>query len=226
MAQELEHRNIGDRKQEVEVTEEKRMSLKRYYTVNSIVAESHAEKKYERTKNRRKQPKDEKVIFQAEKRKDLFTQAKESIHATVDTLQAEIEFLDGYRTATMIVWSAGIFTPLYVQIFKLMDWSMPHKTPVTVAARVILSFLISIPLNTAFFTYGTFVHHTAEWLAIKDEWNVHLQDMGVSLETTEQYGSVIPFDWEMMVATAKLKLESELYTTIRDSAKAWVSSFE
>lgn len=238
LAQELEHKHIGDKlvrsKERMEtVPLEKRLSLRRYYTVDSMDAEKQAEEKFEKTKNKHKR----KHSTKAENHRNeedarnaeisdgggLLIRLQENLLSAVDMIQAEIEYLDGYRTATMIVWSAGIFTPLYVQIYKLMDRAMPKNTPATVAARVIIAVVISIPLNTAFYIYGTAVHHSAEWLAIHHEWNKELQAMGISPGTTDPYGPVIPYDWGMMWATAKLKLESELLMTVIDSAKVWVS---
>jgi len=162
---------------------------------------------------------------------DTLDQLQEDCLETLDTLQAEFEFIDGWRVTTMVVWSGAIFTPIYVQIYRLFDYFLPHKTPISIFWRVVWSFIISIPMNAGFFSYGTFVHHTAEWMAMQREWQLELADMGISTDdlydifTNHQYrhyGSVFPYDWKIMMATARLKLESELVQTVLDSGKIWI----
>lgn len=242
LAQELEHSNVGDTlvwKQEepVAIPEEKRsISLKRYGTVSPKTAQTTAIRAYDETKNKHKHGhphastkeelqndnKSEKEEILKNSKDGVFDSLQETITQAVDTIQAELEFWDGYRTSTMIVWSAGVYTPLYVQLYRVCDRLMPTQTPVTIFARVLLSFVLSVPINTAFFTYGVFVHHSAEWLAVQREWSAMLEEMGISPDMVDRYGSAVPYDPDLMWKTARLKLESELVTTVVDSAKVWI----
>ena len=221
MAQELERNHVGDRfnfsgKTDENIPLDKRWSLKRYGTVDPKAAEAAAEAASEKRKHEHDHPEEE-------EEEDWMENVQDKWNHAVDAIRAEVEYLDGYRTATMMLWSAGAYTPLYVAIYKVCDRFMPHQTPVTVTARVVLSFCLSIPINAAFFTYGTFVHHTMEYMAIQKEWQLELQQLGISDDTVQSHSShVIPYDWEMLRAMAKLKLESELLTTVTDSAKVWI----
>jgi len=244
LAQELEH--SSDVAKEVVVGKEKPLptakipeetkgiSLKRYGTLNPSLAQSNAIHDYEQTKHKhghhnnhhKVQQKDknanDKNITTTDDDENTITRIRENIMQIIDAVQAELEFWDKYRTSTMIVWSAGAYTPLYVMLYKICDKYMPQQTPMTISARVLLSFLLSVPINAGFFTYGVFVHHSAEWLAIQREWAALLEEMGVSNDMIDPYGSAVPYDVDLFWQTAKLKLDSELYTTVVDSAKVWV----
>ena len=65
----------------------------------------------------------------------------------------------------MIGWSVFAYTPYYVGLYKLFERYLPKQTPATVATRVGICVLAAIPANAAFFTYGTTVHHTSDWIA-------------------------------------------------------------
>lgn len=237
MAQELERNHFHIHEDEEEIENTPRLSLKRYGTVNPTAAQTAAEVAFEKRKHEHDPPpkhhpnntsndaeeKDENDAIDSTNSAIYFDDIKDTITYAVDTLRAECEYLDGYRTTTMMAWSAGAYTPLYVAIYKVCDRFMPHQTPVTVTARVALSFLLSVPINAGFFTYGTFVHHTMEWMAIQNEWKMELEELGILTDTVQLHGeSVVPYDWEMLHATARLKLESELLTTVVDSAKVWI----
>ena len=228
------------------------IGLKRYGTLNPSSAQTAAVRVYDETKhkhhhqhqrghklqnatattskgglhNNKTKPESSKSSLNKEDDEDgdsiEFESLQEFIMYGIDTAQAEYEFWDGKRTATMIVWSAGAYTPLYVAIFKAYDRYMPRQTPSTIFARVILSFLFSIPINTAFFAYGVFVHHSLEWLTMQKECSAMLEEMGISTDMIDRYGSVVPYDFDLMWKTVRLKLESELVTTVVDSAKVWV----
>mmetsp|Transcript_29657 Transcript_29657/g.71783 ORF Transcript_29657/g.71783 Transcript_29657/m.71783 type:complete len:254 (+) Transcript_29657:153-914(+) len=68
---------------------------------------------------------------------------------------------DPFRTGTMACWTF-FYAPLWVTVYKLYNMYLP-KGPTGVVARVALTFATSVPVNAAFYTYGTTVHHTHEW---------------------------------------------------------------
>ena len=227
------------------MAEEKRLiGLKRYGTLNPSSAQTAAVRAYDETKHKhhhqhghhlhktkKGEPqkgttKEEENVKENSNKSDAddveFESLQEFIMYGIDTVQAELEFWDGKRTATMIVWSAGAYTPLYVVLYRVCDRYMPHQTPATIFARVLLSFVLSVPINTAFFTYGVCVHHSLEWLTMQKECTAMLEELGVSTDMVDRYGSVVPYDSDLMWKTARLKLESELVTTVVDSAKVWI----
>lgn len=223
LAQELEKKHVGETN--IDIPVEKRLSLKRYGTVNPEAAQAAAERAFDDKVNQddEEKPSEESRDKDGHETTNMEDRIMETISYAVVAVKAELEFLDGWRTSTMMGWSAFIYTPLYVSLYRVCDRYMPHQTPTTVCARVLLSFVLSIPINTAFFTYGTFVHHSMEWMAIQQEWKHELvENRGISHDAVESYGSVVPYDWEMLQLTARLKLESELVKTVLDSAKVWI----
>jgi len=128
---------------------------------------------------------------------------KDVVH---QNLMDEIAFWDKSRTLKMAAWSL-FFTPFYVGIYKCYDRFLPKKNIPSIAARVGLSFLASIPINFAFYGYGNFVQHTADWYTEKQQ---------------SQSSKSVPYRFEQLVAKTQRKLEAELVNTIRTSALFWI----
>jgi hypothetical protein len=74
---------------------------------------------------------------------------------------------------------------------------------VGIGARVTLSFILSGPINAAFYVYGTAVHHTTEWWLLE----------------VPYYND---FEWDQLWAKALLKLETELPQTMIASGSCWI----
>ena len=123
-----------------------------------------------------------------------------------------------YRTATMAAWSAGFYAPFYVFLYRLYDRYLPKQTPASIGARVALSFVCSIPVNAAFYTYGTTVQHTTDWWSLSREVQYELQDMGAKDCNTH----LVPYEWDQLLAKIRCKLETELPTTITTSGSCWI----
>ena len=145
----------------------------------------------------------------------------ESVSIIADFLMEEIHNIDWVRSTTMGTWAVFIFSPGYMFLYATLDKVFPLKTPTTIIARVLISMVYSIPMNTLFFTYSTSAHHTLEW------WNLRREVMLESEEKcnfTDYHEPLIlpPYDVEMMISKAKLKLETELVTTVKNSAKMWI----
>jgi len=148
---------------------------------------------------------------------------RESTQLVLNSIRTEVEDLDYFRTATMIGWSVGYMTPVFLYLYRLFDRMFPQKTPATICARVFGSFVVSIPTNAIFFMYGTSIHHVAEWIAVREDWREELQDFGLDQSAVDHImDNGPPFDFEMMLAKGVLKVESELVNTISASAKAWI----
>ena len=124
-------------------------------------------------------------------------------------LKDECSFWDKSRTAKMAVWSV-LFTPFYVGIYKTYDRYLPKRTPASIVARVGLSFLASVPINFAFYTYGNFVQHTADWYTEQQK-----QQQPAKVV-------VVPYRFDQLVEKTKRKLDAELFNTIKTSATFWI----
>mmetsp|Transcript_10985 Transcript_10985/g.25985 ORF Transcript_10985/g.25985 Transcript_10985/m.25985 type:complete len:270 (-) Transcript_10985:477-1286(-) len=142
--------------------------------------------------------------------------------AAYRALQDEIALFgwDKSRTAKMAAWSI-LFTPFYVGIFKMYDRYLPKKNLPSIAARVGCSFLSSIPINFAFYSYGTFVEHTANWYEERQQ-----QHRTIKLESKKNHevhtNVDVPYRWDHLVEKTRLKLEAEFVNTIKTSAQFWI----
>jgi hypothetical protein len=123
-------------------------------------------------------------------------------------LNDECAFWDKSRTAKMAAWSV-LFTPFYVGIYKTYDRYLPKRTPASIVARVGLSFLASVPINFAFYTYGNFVQHTADWYTEQQN-------------QQQKAKVVVPYRFDQLVEKTKRKLDAELFNTIKTSATFWI----
>jgi hypothetical protein len=137
-----------------------------------------------------------------------------------EAIQQECWFWNPFRTGTMVAWSVGAYTPFFIVIYRLYDRYLPKQTPIGITARVGLSFLLSMPVNAAFYVYGTAVNHSTEWWSLRKEWRYELCDMGFSRDSAEAVD--IPYDFGQLYAKSRRKLESELYNTVTTSGQFWI----
>ena len=133
-------------------------------------------------------------------------------------IQEALRFWNPLRTATMAAWSVGAYTPFYISLYKLYDKFLPKQTPLSIASRVGLSFLCSIPVNAGFYIYGTTVNHTLDWISLNEKVKNELEQMGVG----DPENAGIPMDWENLWAKCRLKLETELPVTVKTSGVMWI----
>lgn len=148
---------------------------------------------------------------------------RETTQLTLNAIKTELEELDYFRTVTMMGWSVGYMTPVFLYFYRFLDRIFPQRTAATIFCRVFGSFVVSVPTNALFFVYGTSVHHVAEWIAVREDWREELQDFGLDESTVEEIMATgPPFDFEMMTAKGVLKVKSELFNTVSASAKAWI----
>lgn len=156
----------------------------------------------------------------------MFLQATDAAYRT---FQEEIESFgwDKSRTAKMAAWSV-LFTPFYVGIFKMYDRYLPKKNLPSVAARVGFSFLSSIPINFAFYSYGNFVQHTADWYEERQQQRelrleaARLQQRSIVQRQTDVVDVNVPYRFDKLVEKTQRKLEAEFVTTIKTSASFWI----
>jgi hypothetical protein len=76
---------------------------------------------------------------------------------------------------------------------------------------------MSIPVNTIFFLYGTFVHHVTEWIGLINAWRCEVPDASARHVLRH-----VPFDLPMFWSSARLKIETELAPTVLASAGMWI----
>lgn len=222
MAQGLEHHHIGD---EIDVTKDqvvetdnkrevvprgRRMSLRKYGTHAPIDV-------YVGSKN--DSTKDVHLLVAGDKE----IEAKRSTPDVFSRIQNEIAFFDPFRTATMVTWNVVFTTPFFLYLYRVCDRIFVPPTFWTVSARVLVTLVFSVPVNALFFTYGTCVHHTAEWYGLRQDLKLAMLNVGFD-ETVarDALRTITQFDWSLMWAKVHLKIESELFDTIKKSAAVWV----
>jgi hypothetical protein len=70
------------------------------------------------------------------------------------SVSSPLAFVDWSRTQEMLVWSAGIYTPLFVVLYKQMDARWPTNSPRHICLKVAASSLANIPTLCLFFAFG------------------------------------------------------------------------
>jgi hypothetical protein len=123
---------------------------------------------------------------------------------------------DTFRTGTMAFW-AFFYAPLWVTVYRLYNIYLP-KGPTGVVARVGLTFLTSIPVNAAFYTYGTTVHHTREWWQQQQQSSNDDDKNSLLLKTP----LVSSYQFDELREKVLAKLEAEMPTTVVRSAYCWI----
>lgn len=140
----------------------------------------------------------------------------EAAGLAINSICFPFQSFDLFRTATMVGWAVAAYTPFFVTLYRVMDVLFPKNvTLFTVVGRASMSFLFSIPVNAAFFCYGSFVHHVTCWLALVQE---KQQQTGRGILLNNE----LPFDLELLWSATRLKLEAELLKTVQVSASVWI----
>lgn len=151
----------------------------------------------------------------------MFLEATDTIYRT---LREEIDSFgwDKSRTAKMAAWSI-LFTPFYLGIFKMYDRYLPKKNLPSIAGRVACSFLSSIPINFAFYSYGNFIEHTVEWYEERKEQRAIMMLSQKQEQPNGNHEMVdVPYRFDKLVERTQRKLEAEFVTTIKTSATFWI----
>jgi len=146
-------------------------------------------------------------------------------HADNDHTNSEDRYcfqLDKIRTLSMIGWSIGIHTPIYMRLYQFYDCAFPKTTPMSVFLRVTISCAMTAPTNALFFTYGTCAHHLLEEVD-----NVHMQCRPYNTCNSELYQQqpLIQQDLQCMVRRmaqeTQLKLQREYWDTLIRTYQVW-----
>lgn len=200
----------------------KRISLRRYRTK---ISEQHEHYENSRISKTDGNSCEEQIIFDhvgKENSKNLQStiklEAQDLAEKIQKLLQNEVNDIDWVRSGSMGVWATCFLTPGFMWLFKTFDKYLPHKTPFSIACRLVGAFLWSIPNNTAFFAYGTCVHHTIEWW---DETQLIKTKMAEGLHENEDM-TLPDFRFEDMISNIYKKLDAEIVTTIKNSARLWI----
>ena len=131
---------------------------------------------------------------------------------------------DPFRTGTMVAWSVFAYTPFYVVLYRLFDRYLPKQTPTTIAARVFLSFVTSIPVNAAFYVYGSAIEATTTIQSSQEPPSETTDDNDDDVTTpNQQHESPKEKNWEtMFYESVKQKLTKEFPNTMVVSGSCWV----
>lgn len=130
--------------------------------------------------------------------------------AVVDSIKDNLAFWNPFRTGTMATW-AFLYVPFYATVYKAFDRYLPKKTPVGIMARVALSFTTSVPVNAAFYSYGTTIEHTEAW------YSKLRQNQQSDTPATNN-----PYRFDQLLDKMSWKLQNELPTTIKAAAACWM----
>lgn len=113
------------------------------------------------------------------------------------------ESLDLARTVTMAAWAAIFYTPFYMTLYRVFDRYLPRQGVLPIASRVGLSFASSVPVNAAFYLYGTLAQHAIGCEKIRD-------------------GSSKEIHWREALTAARQKIETQLPNTVATSSMVWI----
>ncbi|GKY98424.1 hypothetical protein MPSEU_000799900 [Mayamaea pseudoterrestris] len=149
---------------------------------------------------------------------DNFTHWKETLESSITTLRLKFNAIDYFRMGTMTFWAAAVVTPYFISVYNLMDQHFPHgRTTTAVGLRVMGSFVASVPLNAAFFCYGTFIYHLGDWWSLVFG-SINERPSASTLNGMKEY----PFNMQLLASSVLTKLNSELLTTLQASASVWM----
>lgn len=126
---------------------------------------------------------------------------------------------------TVAAW-CFFYAPFYLTVYRLYDKYLPKQTPGGIVARVALSFATSLPVNAAFYCYGTAAHHTHDWWQEQQRQRQSNKDDGddntVDAMALFSSPSAPSFDLDDLWNKISAKLHAELPTTMQRSACCWV----
>ena len=138
-------------------------------------------------------------------------------------LSTELRSLDIFRAFSMAFWTGFVSTPINLSLYALFDRYLPSgSTFKAVAPRVGLSFLAGIPQTVMFFGYGCILHHTTEWLGLIFEWTHEMAAMGVERPSIYEMIVEIPYDFSVVSAAMRLKLQNELIPVTITGGSVWI----
>lgn len=123
--------------------------------------------------------------------------------------------IDIIRTGTMAAWAGVFYAPFFLGLYGIFDRYLPKQRWLGIGTRVGLSFLVSIPVNAAFYVYGSLAHHLIAYGRKLEQSSTSSGSYLTSLRTT-------PFELERAMSDARDKMNAELYDTIYTSAGIWV----
>lgn len=199
----------------------RRVSLRRYMSKMPTPIE-HSNKKHD-DRNGNKNDEDveirRRVLIKEKEELDVWM---EKMKMVIDRIQNEANDIDWVRSSSLGLWAACIMTPGFMTLFKSFDIVLGTiKTPLTTGIRLVGCFLWSIPNNAAFFAYGTCVHHTLEWWDGNKTQVLRLKS-SQSHDAFDSHPDPTNFNFDEMIIKAKMKIEAEIETTVKNSAKVWV----
>jgi Mpv17 / PMP22 family len=74
--------------------------------------------------------------------------------------------IDWVRTGTMVVWAGAFYAPFFVFLYRrIFDRYLPIGGLVGIGGRVLLSLVVSVPVNATFYVYGSLAHYGLSYLA-------------------------------------------------------------
>lgn len=143
---------------------------------------------------------------------DVYGKLQSALQEYMKEWRLELHSYDWFRTATMAAWSTAVYTPFFLTLFSWYGRVLGPMRHVyrDGAIRACLTYTMSIPLNAAFFTYGTTVHHV-------------LEACSASLNDSDGDGRLRQENaWQAWQTAVRLKVSTELGPTVATGAILWL----
>ncbi len=194
----------------------RRVSLRRYM---SKVPAEHANSRHESREGSEIRKMRRRVLDEyGGKERDASELLMEKIEAIIQRVRSESNDINWVRSSSLGLWASCVMTPGFIGLFRALDHFLGTiKTPFTIGCRLVCCFLWSLPNNAAFFAYGTCVHHTLEW------WEGNqTQVLCVKSSKADTIPDPAAFNFDEMITKVKMKIEAEIETTVKNSAKLWI----
>lgn len=191
----------------------RRVSLRRYMTKIPIDPKEDNQDKEDGTLIRLREK-----LMEQEK---LVQILKHKVSSSIEWVKTEVEEIDLVRSASMGFWAGFVVTPGFMTLYKVLDRFLPKQTPFAVVCRVAATVVYSVPNNTAFFAYGTCVHHAVEWY---DKKSIIMQEHQQNIDKggEAEHLEFPDFCAADMIENSRMKIAAELWGTLVNSAKLWV----
>ena len=192
----------------VELQRRQTVQYRRYGTLSPPVEELQHQRHEEHRHHQQEE------ATQQQQQQDAYQKLQRTLHGYMHEGRLEWDSYDLFRTATMVAWSVGVYTPFFLTLFSVYGrWLgpvRPHLLYRDAALRACLTYMNSIPLNAAFFTYGTTVHRVMEAYSTDDEKGTASRLLG-DKDT-----------WNAWCTAVQLKISTELGPTVATGAFIWL----
>jgi Mpv17 / PMP22 family len=181
----------------------------------------------------------------------MLSETKKNDTSTSTRPTTSTTMIDWVRTGTMVVWAGAFYAPFFVFLYRrIFDRYLPIGGLVGIGGRVLLSLVVSVPVNATFYVYGSVAHHGLSYLAADQHYPGHNNNFGGGGDSMSRGNGDVPYhdspqqqqedsnnthqqrllprslsflSWlEPAMMMAHRKIRAELSDTVQTSACVWV----